>query len=369
MLNTIIDSANEMEKQFAKEISLVHPDLAQSAKNLVHYMALRQHNISELQETLRDMGLTPFDHIEPYVMRSLLLTKVILQRLIGEIYPISERKTLSPKKSRKILNNNTRQLFGRKTKKRRTRIMVTMPFEISQDIRIPGKFVKAGMNCARINCAHDNKEVWDKMITNIRLASKKARKKSRIMMDLGGPKLRTGPMISGPKVIHIKPERDDLGNVTKPAMLWLASPDVLPPGEADAIIPVNATWLKKVKRGDVVTFADSRQKKCTLEIIKKQGEGKWAICYDSTYISTGTDLILKKETHKAEEIVAVGELLPLEQFVLLKPGDNLVLHKDMNKPGESAKYDQHGKLLEPAHITCTMPEIFADVKPSIVYAK
>lgn len=361
-LNLIIDSAMKMEKKYKDRISRVHPDYKQSAKNLVHYMALRQHNLEDLQETLRNMGLTPFDHPEPYVMRSLLMTKVILQRLIGEVYPVNERKTLSLKKSRKLLNANTRELFGRKAKKRRTRIMVTMPTEISVDKLLPGKFIKAGMNCARINCAHDDAVVWEKMINNIRGAAARNAKTVKVMMDLGGPKLRTGSMLPGPRVIHIKPERDALGNVIMPALLWLAPQTVLPPGQADAIIPVDEAWLKKVKRGDVVKFTDSRNKSCTLEVTRKQGEGKWACCYDSAYISTGTEFVLKKENQEAEEMVAVGELLPLEQFIVLKPGDTLILHQDVSIPGEGAKYDGQGRLLSPAHVACTMPEIFDDVK-------
>lgn len=361
-ISLIIDSAIEMEKRYHDKISRVHPDYKQSAKNLVHYMALRQHNLDDLQDTLRNMGLTPFDHPEPFVMRSLMMTKVILQRLVGENYPLSDRKTLSLKKSRKMLNANTRELFGSKSRKRRTRIMVTMPSEVADNPAMPGKFIRAGMNCARINCAHDDAETWARMITNIREAADRNARGCKIMMDLGGPKLRTGAMTPGPKVIHIRPERDDLGNVVRPALLWLAPPTVLPPAPADAIIPVGKEWLKKVKRGDVVTFTDSRNKKCSLEVTRKQGEGKWALCYDSAYISTGTDFVLKKENQEAEEMVAVGELLPLEQFIVLKSGDALILHKNTEVFGEGAKFDQEGNLLSYARVACTMHEIFDDVK-------
>ena len=64
------------------------------------------------------------------------------------------------------------------------------------------------MNSARINCAHDNPETWEKMIANIRSASDKLSKSCKVMMDLGGPKLRTGTIQPGPKIIHIKPEKN-----------------------------------------------------------------------------------------------------------------------------------------------------------------
>nr|NQU94179.1 hypothetical protein [Bacteroidota bacterium] len=71
---------------------------------------------------------------------------------------------------------------------------------------------------------------------------------------------------------------------------------------------------------------------------------------------------LKKENKKAGEVVLVGELLPLEQYITVKSGDILILHHD-ERLGEPAKYDPSGKLLEPAHISCTMSQIFEDVKP------
>ena len=52
------------------------------------------------------------------------------------------------------------------------------------------------------------------------------KKKCKVMMDLGGPKLRTGAIKSGPKIIHIKPKRDQAGVVTTPAKIWIAPPGI-----------------------------------------------------------------------------------------------------------------------------------------------
>lgn len=360
-VNGIIKSANEMEEAYFEPIHSVNACFRSSAVNLVHYMALRKHDIWVLQENMRDYGLNPFDNIEPHVMRSLLLTKLLLQRLIGEGEPVSSRKTISVKKSIKILSKNTMMLFGAKSKKRRTRIMVTMPVEAASDPQVPAKFISAGMNSARINCASYSVAEWEQMILNIEKARAITGKGCRIMMDLAGPKIRTGAMVAGPKVIHIRPGRDDLGNVAKPAKLWLAPEGVLAPADAEAVIPVDAKWLKRLSSGDVVTFTDSRKKTCTLEIAEKQDEGRWAATTDSAYISTGTEFVLKKEEPHTEDLVVVGEFLPVEQTILLKPDDRLLVHQAAT-PGEPAKYNQHGAFVAPAHISCTMPEIFKDVK-------
>jgi pyruvate kinase len=219
------------------------------------------------------------------------------------------------------------------------------------------------MNCARINCAHDDAESWAKMIHNVQTANAQLKKNCKITMDLGGPKLRTGPMQAGPKVIHISPTRDDRGRVTNPARVWIAPPDVpLPADMEEAVhIPVPVVLFQKIKRGNKIHFRDSRNKKCTITIDRQDGAGKWGLCSDSAYIETGTELILHKEKQTGEAVSRVGELLPKEQFITLFQGDTLVLHKDP-RPGEPAVFDEAGTCLAPAHISCTLPEIFADVQ-------
>jgi pyruvate kinase len=170
-------------------------------------------------------------------------------------------------------------------------------------------------------------------------------------------------MKPGAQVVHIKPERDEFGRVTNPAKIWIAPPDVLPPDDsANAIIPIDDIWFKKIKRGNTISFKDSREKKCKITIERKNKGGKWGSCSDSAFIATGTELILHKDKKEGRETIKVGELLPLEQMFPLHIGDKLVLSKD-TIPGESTQYDEQGNILKHAHVSCTLPEIFLDVKP------
>lgn len=70
---------------------------------------------------------------------------------------------------------------------------------------------------ARVNCAHDGPEEWGRMIDHVRAAASDLDKDLRVSMDLGGPKVRTGPIEPGPRVEKIKPERDATGQVTERA--------------------------------------------------------------------------------------------------------------------------------------------------------
>jgi len=361
-IEEIIDKARVIENDYLDLISDVHPSYHESALNLTHYLAFRSFDIDNLQKELRYLGLPDMSNIEGHVMKSLLAIKTIINHLRGGHVIEKQKNIISIKKSEKLLRKNTKQLFGYKSKNRVTRIMVTLPSTAADDYSMVNRLIKLGMNSARINCAHDNPEVWSKMIENIKRANTALKKNCKIMMDLGGPKLRTGPMLPGPKIIHIKQERDQLGNVIKPAKIWIAEPDIPAPDDsADAVLPINKLLSEKIKLGNSITFTDSRNKKCKIIIDKEQGKGKWGLCYDSAYITTGTELCVNKVKKSGKEKTFVGELQPIEQYIILRIGDKLILHKDP-RPGEPALFDNSGKLISDAHISCTLPEVFKDVK-------
>jgi len=361
-IEEIIEKIRELEDYYAGEIKNVHPIYRRSALNLVHYLGLRSFDVDQLQDQLRDIGLPSLSNVEAHVMKSLLTLSSILNHLLGN--PVKEKRKgiISIKKSKKILNRNTKLLFGYKSKKRRTRIMVTLPGSAGDDYLFVNHLMNLGMNSARINCAHDNPQTWRKMIDNIHKSNDKLAKNCKVMMDLGGPKLRTGSMQPGPQIIHIKPEKDVRGKIIDPAKIWIAPPDTPPPDDtAMAHIPVSEEWFKFIKRGDTIFLKDTRDKKTKIIIEGKKGNGRWGLCFTSAYVSSGTKLQLIKPGNKEKLAHQVGELLPLEQHISLKGNDYLILHKDP-MPGKPAQYDDNGKLQKYAHISCTLPKVFKDVE-------
>jgi pyruvate kinase len=48
----------EMERAFEAELSDQHPSYRASARNLLHYLALRQQDIREVQKRLASLGLS-----------------------------------------------------------------------------------------------------------------------------------------------------------------------------------------------------------------------------------------------------------------------------------------------------------------------
>jgi pyruvate kinase len=122
------------------------------------------------------------------------------------------------------LQHHSDELFGKAVGDRRVRIMVTLPTEAAEHYDLIRDLVQRGTSCVRINCAHDTEEQWLAMIHHTRRASRETGKACPVLMDLGGPKPRTGEVFR-PK---------DSKRVYKGDRIWL-SRQVIPPSSTDAI--------------------------------------------------------------------------------------------------------------------------------------
>ncbi|MBT8261159.1 MAG: hypothetical protein KJN82_07590 [Bacteroidia bacterium] len=358
-IDVILLKIFEYETRYKTQIEKVHPIYRESARNLVHYLALRTFDNNVIQEKLTLAGFPISSSYEGQIKHGLLSFKTIINGLLGKEQSTFRDAFIDPKQAKQFLKANTKALFGKSPKKRETRIMVTQPTLAAEDPDFSKNLIEIGMNSARVNCSHDNEIIWKAIIDKI----KSSNKDCKIFMDLGGPKLRTSKMKPGPKVIHIKPKRNALGQVTTPAKVWLAPYGMFPKNleEADAIIPVNKKWLNKTKQNSYVVFRDARNKKCKFVIDQKEGVGRWASCSDSAFVTTETLLNVFFEKKSTSEIHSVHELLPLEEIIYLFEGD--LLRLDMQPIlGEPAQLDENGNVKTIAHISCSLPEVIKNLK-------
>jgi pyruvate kinase len=349
-LDKILKGARKFEKRYAKMLSRVHPEYSRSALNLVHYLALRDRDLRDVQDELRQYGISRLGRAESHVMASILAVRGLL-RLMLKKKPGPGKPPVSMKGGARLLRTHTTALLGKKVKGSVVRIMVTLPTEAADDYQLVRDLMTAGMNSARINCAHDGPEVWSRMVANIRKARKNTGRSCSICMDLGGPKLRTGPMRPGPKVVHLQPERDALGKVSAPSLVWLAPQGTQPIDDSHLMLPVDESWLRSLRAGDGVTFSDAREKKCVLRIDRREGAGRWAQCYDSAYVTTGTTLIARSSKGRPDSEIRLGELPPQEEKIVVRPGDTLLLHREQ-RPGEPAEFGGDGKLVRSRSPRC-----------------
>ena len=183
--------------------SLDGSDFAPGAENLAHYLALRRHDLSKLQPALAKYGLSSLGRSEARVMVALDALVATLGRLAGAAhgdYP--DPAALA--QGAALLRAGQERFFGRDPAGPRTRVMATLPTEAGTDGgTLVRRLVAAGMNCARINCAHDGPEIWIAMIAHVRAAAKRQKRDCRILMDLAGPKCRIEALrLSGDARFH-----------------------------------------------------------------------------------------------------------------------------------------------------------------------
>ncbi|MDX1702159.1 MAG: pyruvate kinase, partial [Melioribacteraceae bacterium] len=223
-LDTILSKVLDYENRYQHYIENVHPKYEKSAKNLIHYLAFRTFDNAVIQNKLHKLGFPSSTSSESNILHNLVTYKTIVKSLLNQNYDPPEELPVNKKESNALLKLNAEALFGKSDNGRYSKIMVTQPTIASEDKDFVNSLINSGMDCARINCAHDNEVIWKNIINNIKEISEEC----KIMMDLGGPKLRTGKMKPGPKVIHIKPKRNLLGQVTAPSKVWMAPYGVLP---------------------------------------------------------------------------------------------------------------------------------------------
>ncbi|MGB5820769.1 MAG: pyruvate kinase [Saonia sp.] len=354
-IEAIIKVIHVKEQEAEELLNDIHPIYRESARNLIHYTTLRQFDLRSIQKKLQNLGFTRLANAEGHIMFSLIRIRYNLYRLLDH-QPIKQITSgLSIKNKKKLLANHTKELFGRR-KGRRVRIMVTQPTEAAYDYQIVLNMVQNGMDCARINCAHDGPEVWEKIILHVKQASKELKKDVTIAMDLAGPKIRTGTITPGPKVRKFKPERDEMGNVVSPALLVLV-PEIKK-DSASNTLPLPPEWLQKLTLGDKLTVRDTRNKRRKLNVVHISDDEVHVHCYKTVYISTGT--LVQNENGKMES-VAVRELPPIERFLLLRTNDMLTVTK-ANIMGNPAVFNEDGNLVKGAHISCQVPTVFDHIQ-------
>ncbi len=346
------------------KLDKVHPANHSSARNLLHYLAFREHELRDLQLLLLEWGLSSLGRAERKVQATVDTVLHTLHVLAGQEFTTQEAPPFCFGEARQVLETNTEKLLGEMSPGRRVRIMVTMPLEAATNYDLVKNLLLSGMNCARINCAHDNKDVWLRIINNIKKASEALDRKCKIYMDLGGPKLRTGPMKPGPAVIKVRPKRNELGEVMAEGLVWLhpEGHHHQPFEESLPSLPLPADWLRQCKLGDRITLTDARGADRNLKVISCSQEGVLASTKKTVYFNPGMTLKLTRKGEKIKKgsVRLVGELPRRLGAILLKTGDLLVLKKQQ-EAGENASFDKAGKLMTPASIAISIPEVLDDL--------
>ncbi|MEZ5541230.1 MAG: pyruvate kinase [Pseudomonadota bacterium] len=331
------------------------------ACNLADYLGLRSHDLRPLQARLVAAGLSSLGRGEAEVRANLCRVIAILGGNTGCGTPATAAGDGAGR-----LEHNTEHLFGRRCRNRYARIMVTLPTAAATRDDLVRELVAGGMDCARINCAHDDPATWQRMIDRVRAAERESGNHIPVFMDLAGHKIRTGPIRPGPAVRHLQIRRDDYGHMIQPARV------VLTPATTAAVteypeqirLPLDAELARQLRTGHSLHFEDAREKHRVLRITKPLADAAWlAECDGNAYVTPGTRLrwqgVSQDKQFIASDSYRIGPFSGKPEVIRLQCGDRLLLRRDM-QPGRAATTIGP---VRPAEIGCTHPAIVGQLQP------
>lgn len=357
------DAALAEEQGFTAELAAVAPSRRASARNLLHYLSVRRHDIHDLQQALGALGLSSLGVLEPHALESLNAVIGVLEQIQGVAASVVPEPPVDFASGPQRLRRHTRELLGAEPKGRAVRIMVSMPSEAATDAQLVHDLLEAGMDVMRINCAHDCRDAWAAMVENLRRAERTLGRTCRVDMDLAGPKLRTGALRASGRVQRLAPDRDCFGRLTRPGRVWLTPSEAVEPTPADLRqrLVIGGGLLAKIALGDRLEFTDARGQVHRLTV-REAHDASWiAEIEDTAYVEEATAVNAMRDgaTVGTGVIVQVPEVVPP---ILLAVGDLLILTR-FDAPVHGAERAADGTIGAPAQIHCTLEAAFEFAEP------
>jgi pyruvate kinase len=351
-----------------------YPDqrFSPGATNLAHYLTLRAVDLRPLQTALARQGLSSLGRTEGQVLTGLERVIRALRRMNGD-RDEGDTASADGDQGAAELSRNSATLFGPAPQGRDTHIMVTLPSEAAQQPELSVQLLEAGMDCARINCAHDDAKAWLRMIQHLRQAERSLGRSCRIQMDLAGHKLRTGALAMQPAVTHVKPRHDAWGRVTEPGHIELlpeTHPQTTRQGTGRFRFGLEPEVLDQLQPGDRLCLRDARGKERNLQIAARINHGLLAECHASCYLTPDTAIRAERPLGNRRwlplaEDLRLGGFARVPVDIRLFKGDQLTLTRGA-MPGEPAVRHADGRVDRAAHISCTTPEALDRLRPGQV---
>jgi pyruvate kinase len=253
--------AEGAEKLAAWSPWIERAEFRDSAANLACYMALRHRDIRPLQRSLTAQGLSSLGRLESRVLATFDAVLAALGALNG-----SKPLAALPGEEvffngEQVLARRTIEILGPPSPKRAVYLLVTCPSEAASDASFMRHLAESGVEAVRINCAHDDSEAWARMIAFAHEASAVTGRPLKVLMDLAGPKIRTGEIRKrdGKRVMT-----DERFAIAAPGKLKKADDDLL---AVECTLP---QALAAAKPGERV-FIDDGKLATVIEAVKPWG--------------------------------------------------------------------------------------------------
>src|SRR5919199_4011691 len=343
-----------------------------------------------MQLRLAEHGLSSLEMLETHVLVSI---EQVLKHF--KTAPADAKSVLCKIKSQdgcSILAKRSELLFGQSNNGRRTHIMITLDSSDIFRYELIEQLLENGLEIVRINCAHNTKAKWKLLIESIRNAEDRLNQrgvrighKCKILMDLGGPKIRTGPFelqsrplkIFVPEDAHERPVRfaegllDIEANQTELVNLERAQLSSF----VIAISKIDYGGLASLKLGQKITFRDARDERlCIITVLERISPTKVRVGLEHTaWLKEGTKLECQRtklvdssdfdgdrtdcpDNNECSFIVGRIKAQPVE--IKVEYGNTLRLYRDNNRMGHAGDASANNK---PAGISCTHSEVLNQV--------
>ncbi|WP_129408163.1 pyruvate kinase [Marinitoga lauensis] len=205
---------------------------------------------------------------------------------------------------------------------RRTRIVATIG-PATESEKMVRELIKAGADVLRLNTSHENPEVHQRRIDIIKKVRKEFNKPVAILLDLAGPKIRTGKFSKDEVTLQegqefILTAEDVIGDETKVSINYKGLP-------------------KDVKPGDLILVNDGKLK---LEVIESDGiniktkvKNTATITHRRGINAPGADIRIPALTEKDKEYIKFGIENDVDYFALSfvrKPEDVKEMREILN---------------------------------------
>jgi pyruvate kinase len=353
----------DLEATMRAEIDRVPEERRESARNLVHYVALRQVDLRDLQGRLADRGLSSIGRSESSVLANVIAVSRRLQEALacrgdpsapGELRRLEaeEGRALSRSTARELLRRGTRDLLGPRPTDRHVHIMVTAPSAAEADSAWMSRMLRAHMGILRINGAHEGPDAWRRMIAALDAARRESDQGCRVLVDLAGPKIRTGPIRGGRRVVTWKVAKDDIGRITAPATVLVRPATAPAEAGSENELRLPAESFATLRRGDRLAFVDARGKQRSLVVRAVREDALVCDASKRAYVLDGTPARARR---RGREVARLRFEVPERSAAIdLKEGEELVLTAS-GRHGAPARRDARGRVSRPAIVACTLP--------------
>jgi pyruvate kinase len=158
----------------------------------------------------------------------------------------------------------------------------------------------------------------------------------------------------------LQPKRNVRGEVLAMAQCWILPDNGGVAGDG-SILLAPPEFVTRIRVDDYIRFKDAGGRKRTLAVTGRV-EGAWKAETNQTcYMEAGLPCYLERRGEK----IAAGRFGALPEMTLplrLQIGDQLVLTREPLL-GKAAKYNKKGRMVQPAHIHCTLDAAFGAVMP------